>query len=90
MLIPVWSGRFKRDVRRAQKRGMDMEKLKVAITLLAQQTPLPASYNDHPLRGDWKGYRDLHIEPDWLLLYRVESTELRLAATGSHSDLFNE
>ncbi len=90
MLVPVWSGRFKRDVRRAQKRGKDMEKLKVAVTLLAQQAPLPASYNDHPLRGDWKGYRDLHLEPDWLLLYRVERGELWLAATGSHSDLFRE
>ena len=90
MLVPVWSGRFKRDVRRAQKRGKDMAKLKVAISLLAQQSPLPPSYNDHPLRGDWKGYRDLHLEPDWLLLYRIEGDELRLAATGSHSDLFDE
>ena len=90
MLRPVWSGRFKRDVRRAEKRGKDMVKLRAVIILLAQQEPLPASYNDHPLRGDWKGYRDLHIEPDWLLLYRVEDDELRLAATGTHSDLFDD
>jgi mRNA interferase YafQ len=90
MLTPVWSGRFKRDIRRVEKRGKDMSKLKAAVVLLAQEKPLPASYNDHPLKGDWKGYRDLHLEPDWLLLYRVAGAELQLAATGTHSDLFDE
>jgi mRNA interferase YafQ len=51
---------------------------------------LAGAYSDHPLKGDWKGFRDLHIEPDWLLLYRVEGTELQLARTGAHSDLFHE
>lgn len=90
MLTPVWSGRFKRDVKRADKRGKDMNKLKAALSLLIEQKPLPASYNDHPLRGDWKGWRDLHIEPDWLLLYRIEGNDLELARTGTHSDLFDE
>ncbi|WP_234732154.1 type II toxin-antitoxin system YafQ family toxin [Acidocella facilis] len=90
MLTPVWSGRFKRDVKRAEKRGKDMAKLKTALSLLIEQKPLPTSYNDHPLRGDWKGWRDLHIEPDWLLLYRVEGSDLELARTGTHSDLFDE
>ena len=89
MLTPVWSGRFKRDVRRAKKRGKDMDKLKAVLSLLIEQKPLPASYNDHPLRGDWSGFRDLHIEPDWLLLYRVEGDELQLARTGTHADLFD-
>ncbi|WP_348640742.1 type II toxin-antitoxin system YafQ family toxin [Mesorhizobium sp. B2-3-13] len=48
------------------------------------------AYKDHPLKGDWKGFRDAHIEPDWLLIYRVVGDELQLARTGSHSDLFNE
>lgn len=90
MLTPVWSGRFKRDVRRAVKRGKDMNKLKVVLSLLIEQFTLPASYSDHPLRGDWKGFRDLHIEPDWLLLYRIEGAELQLARTGTHTDLFDE
>jgi len=55
-----------------------------------RQTPLPEAYQDHPLRGNWKGYRDAHIEPDWLLLYRVDGEELQLARTGTHADLFQE
>jgi mRNA interferase YafQ len=51
---------------------------------------LTSAYRDHPLRGDWKGYRDLHIEPDWLLIYQVSGDELRLARTGTHADLFHE
>lgn len=90
MLTPVWSGRFKRDVRRAQKRGKEMDKLKAVLLLLVEEKPLPASYRDHPLKGDWHGFRDLHIEPDWLLLYRVEGEELQLARTGTHADLFDE
>ena len=51
---------------------------------------LPASYKDHPLKGDWKGYRDAHLEPDWPLIYRVVGDELYLVRTGSHADLFDE
>ncbi len=76
-------------MRLAQKRGKDMDKLKAALSLLIEQELLPASYNDHPLRGDWSGFRDLHIEPDWLLLYRVDGDELQLARTGTHADLFD-
>jgi mRNA interferase YafQ len=90
MLTPVRSGRFKRDVRRAARRGKDMDKLKAVLSLLIEQTALPASYKDHLLKGDWKGFRDLHVEPDWLLLYRVEGNELQLARTGTHADLFEE
>jgi mRNA interferase YafQ len=81
---------FKKDVKRAQKRGKDMDKLKAIILLLLDDGPLEPRHHDHPLKGDWIGYRDLHIEPDWLLLYRVNETELMLARTGSHSDLFGE
>ena len=88
MLTPVWSGRFKRDVKRAEKRGKDMQKLKIALSLLIEQQPLPDSYRDHPLKGDWQGYRDLHLEPDWLLLYSIVGDELQLTRTGSHADLF--
>jgi mRNA interferase YafQ len=90
VLTPVRSGRFKRDVKRAEKRGKDMDKLKSVLSLLIEQKPLPARCRDHPLKGEWKGFRDLHIEPDWLLLYAVEGNELQLARTGTHSDLFDE
>ena len=90
MLTPVWSGRFRRDVKRAEKRGKDMEKLKALLSLLIEQKPLPPRYHDHPLKGEWRGFRDLHIEPDWVLLYAVDGNELQLARTGTHSDLFDE
>jgi mRNA interferase YafQ len=90
VLVPVQSSKFKRDVKRMEKRGKDMTKLRAVLVMLIEQQVLPVEYKDHPLRGDWKGFRDLHIEPDWLLLYRIEGEELQLARTGSHSDLFRE
>ncbi len=67
-----------------------MERLKAVVILLLSDEPLPERLRDHPLRGDWVGYRDLHIEPDWLLLYRKTDEALMLARTGTHSDLFGE
>ncbi|MGO4563583.1 type II toxin-antitoxin system YafQ family toxin [Rhizobium sp. 2YAF20] len=87
-MVAVRSGRFKRDIRRREKRNRDMTKLRQV--LLLEQQNLPADYRDHPLRGDWRGFRDLRIEPDWLLIYRVENDELQLARTGGHADLFTE
>ncbi len=60
------------------KRGKDNAKLRALILLLAEETTLPASYKDHPLSGDWKHYRDCHIEPDWLLLYKIDGNDLYL------------
>ena len=77
-------------MKRAEKRGKDMGKLRAVLTLLAREVSLPPEYRDHPLRGDWAGFRDLHIEPDWLLLYRIAGDEVQLARTGTHSDLFRE
>ena len=90
MRIPVRSAKFKQDVRRAEKRGRDLNKLKTVLLLLLEAKPIPEAYRDHPLKGRWRGFRDLHIEPDWLLLYRVTDEELHLARTGSHADLFDE
>lgn len=84
-----YSGQFQKDVKKAQKRNKDMAKLKTLITLLIEdKLPLPAVYKDHPLQGDHKGYRDAHIEPDWLLIYKISDTKLRFERTGTHSDLF--
>ena len=90
MLTPVRSTQFKRDVRRAGKQGKDLTKLRGLLALLIRQEPLSDRYLDHPLRGTWKGYREAHIEPNWLLIYRVRRDEVHLVRTGSHSDLFKE
>jgi mRNA interferase YafQ len=90
MRRPVFSGQFKRDVKLAQKRGKNVEKLKVLLALLIDETPLPAVYLDHSLKGDWKGFRDAHIEPDWLLIYKIKGDDVRFERTGRHADIFEE
>ena len=89
MLVPVQSGQFKKDVKRARKRGKDLGKLRALLTLLLAGASLPPRYRDHALRGSWGGFRDAHLEPDWILIYRVHGDELQLARTGTHSDLFD-
>jgi mRNA interferase YafQ len=84
----IRSVQFKRDVRLAEKRGKDMAKLRELILPLAGETPLPPRYKDHPLSGEWKHHRDSHIEPDWLLLYKIDDNDLYLVRTGTHADLF--
>jgi mRNA interferase YafQ len=79
---------FRRDVKLAERRGKDMSKLRELILLLVEGDPLPPRYKDHPLGGDWKHHRDCHIEPDWLLLYKIDGDDLYLVRTGTHSDLF--
>lgn len=90
MLVPRISAQFKRDVRKAEKRGKDMTKLRALLELLIEEAPLPEQCRDHPLKGEWKGYRDAHIEPDWVLVYRVSGSEVELVRTGSHADIFEE
>lgn len=92
MLTPQESTRFRRDLRRMKKRGKDLGLLKSVVQLLVEEQPLPERYRDHNLVGDWSGYRDCHIEPDWLLLYKIERDEkiLTLVRTGTHSDLFKD
>ena len=88
MLSPIFENSFKKDIKRLQKRGKDMEKLKAVIEKLLENQELEAKYKDHTLTCDWKGYRDCHIEPDWLLIYKISETNLFLVRSGSHSDLF--
>ncbi len=68
MRLPDYSDQFKRDVKQAQKRGKNMEKLKALLSLLIDGKPIPAAYLDHPLKGGGRGFRDAHVEPDWLLI----------------------
>ena len=81
---------FKKDVKLAGKRGKDLEKLKAVLDLLIAGDELPAQCKDHPLRGNFAGSRDCHIEPDWLLIYTLTENGglVRLERTGTHSDLF--
>lgn len=73
-----------------KKRGKDLEKLKYVVNELANQRPLDEKYRDHELTGNYRNFRECHIVPDWLLIYRIEKGELTLALvrTGTHSDLF--
>ena len=90
LILKQTSG-FKKDLRRMVRRGADLSLLDEVVTMLLAREPLPVKYKDHPLTGSWAGYRDCHIEPDGILIYRIEEDQLVLLATrtGSHSDLFN-
>ncbi len=82
------TAQFKKDIKRQIKQGKNQEKLIAVVKLLLDGKTLPPRNRDHPLRGPWKGRRDCHIEPDWILIYRRTEHELLLERTGSHSDLF--
>lgn len=82
------TSQFKRDFKRIKKRGKDLSKLKEVVSVLAKGESLEERQRDHALSGNWSGSRDCHIEPDWILIYRVDGESLFLERTGSHSDLF--
>lgn len=65
-----------------------MVRLRAVIEMLLAEEPLPPRLKDHPLSGDWAGFRDCHVEPDWVLIYQIDGDRLILARTGTHSDLF--
>jgi mRNA interferase YafQ len=85
-----YTRKMKSDVKRMQKRGKDLSKLSTALSILASGRYLPQSNKDHPLTGNMSGFRECHIEADWLLIYRIEDERLILVAiaTGTHADLF--
>ena len=86
----VRSARFKRDLKKAAKRGLNPEEVENVIHMLRLDIPLDPKYEDHPLHGEYKEHRECHINPDWLLIYRKVKHELMLylIRTGTHSDLF--
>lgn len=88
----VWTAQFKKDDKLAMKRHMDMDLLDHIIRALSRGETLPERNKDHSLTGDWVGHRECHIQPDWLLAYRMEEDVLvlTLARTGTHSDLFGK
>ena len=87
-LLIRYSGQFKKDYKRIQKRGGDMKKLRAVIEKLVNEQKLEEYYRDHPLQGQFAGARDCHLTPDWILIYAIVHDELRLIRMGTHSDLF--
>ncbi|MEN8170700.1 MAG: type II toxin-antitoxin system YafQ family toxin [Pseudomonadota bacterium] len=89
MLTLSRTGQFKRDLKKVLKDPKkDTDRLKQVINTLQQELPVPESYRDHLLKGNWNPHRECHIQPDFLLIYRVEGNELVLVRCGSHAELF--
>lgn len=88
----VWTTQFKKDYKSAIKRHLDIDSLDEVIRKLANQEVLDKKYNDHNLSGNWKSFKECHIKPDFLLIYKIDNGKLvlTLARTGSHSDLFKK
>lgn len=86
----VLSGRFKRSLKLAKKRGLDIVLLDSVVEKLLRGIPLEPKYKDHSLSGNYKGFRECHIQPNWLLIYLIEDDilTLTLVDTGTHADLF--
>jgi mRNA interferase YafQ len=82
------TSQFKKDVKRVEKRGKDLSELKAAMDFLIECKLLPPEYRDHPLRGNYAGSRDCHIQPDWILIYTLTGNHVCFERTGTHSDLF--
>lgn len=86
----IYTSRMKKDIKLIKKQKKNKQALFDIIELLKRGKSLPSKYKDHPLIGNYKGCRECHIEPDWLLIYKLEDSALYLMRTGSHSELFNE
>ena len=84
-----YSGQFKRDLKKSKKRGKNIELIKELMRLIIEDMPLPSCYLDHQLKGNWSGFRDPQIEPDWLLIYKRSEDYVRFERTGRYSDLFS-
>lgn len=87
----ILTGKFKKSLKLAKKRGLDITLLNSVVEKLLQGIPLEEKYKDHELKGKFKGFRECHIQPDWLLMYLLEDDilTLTLVDTGTHADLFN-
>ena len=88
MRTPIFTSRFKKDVKTVEKRGWDIPAMKQLIRLIIEGAPLPREYSDHALKGEWAGRRGPHIEPDWVLIYKIDGDSVVFERTGSHADLY--
>jgi mRNA interferase YafQ len=89
MRTPGFTRQFKKDLKRMKKRGKDPAKIKAIMSSLIDEEPLAKNHRDHSLVGNFQGRRECHIEPDWLLIYKLDDKEIIFERTGSHSDLFS-
>ncbi|MBQ6006724.1 MAG: type II toxin-antitoxin system YafQ family toxin [Selenomonadaceae bacterium] len=91
MLTIKRTTQFKKDFKRIIKQGVNIQPLMNVIETIAKEEILDEKFCDHPLKGEWQGFRECHIKPDWLLIYLIDKGDLilTLSRTGSHSDLFN-
>ena len=83
-----YSNNFKKDYDKIKKQGKNLANFSKILKILSNNEPIPTKYKDHPLKGELKDYRELHIQPDWLLIYQISGDTLSLIGTGSHSYLF--
>ncbi|GHT75234.1 addiction module toxin, RelE/StbE family [Spirochaetia bacterium] len=83
----IYSDEFFKSWKKLQKKRYDYDKLEQAISILKDGASLPGKYSDHPLVGNWKGYRECHIEANWLLVYKKTETDIILVKTCTHDDL---
>lgn len=85
----AYTSAFKKGLKRCKKQGLDLSVMDEVVELLMDGKKLPEKNHDHPLRGKWNGFRECHIQPDWLLIYLIEDDvlTLTLVETGSHADL---
>jgi mRNA interferase YafQ len=88
MRTPVYTNRFEKDLKLMIKRGSDPENIKSIARKLIDEIPLERKHRDHLLIGNFKDRRECHIEPDWLLIYRLEGSMIIFERTGTHADLF--
>jgi mRNA interferase YafQ len=90
MLKLEYTNQFRKDLKFAKKRGKNLKYLEHIISLIQNQKPLPANLRDHFLKGNWNHHRECHVNPDWLLIYKIIASEntVVLVRTGSHADLF--
>lgn len=88
MLSPIYRNKFLKDLKRVEKRGKDLSKLKKVIKSIVEEKNLNKSLRDHALKGEYSDCRECHIEPDWLLIYLIDKETITLIRTGTHSDLF--
>jgi mRNA interferase YafQ len=90
MRTPVYTRQFERDIKKAEKRGKSLEKLKIIARALIEGRRIDPLHRDHQLIGSYAGRRECHIEADWLLIYKIEKEWIIFERTGSHSDLFKK
>ena len=88
MRLPSYTNQFEKDLKKMEKRGKEVSKIKKVIRKLVNEERLEIKFKDHKLVGNYKGRRECHIESDWLIIYKLLDAEIIFERTGSHSDLF--